>query len=298
MSRIVYVNGRYLAHGLAGVHVEDRGFQFGDGVYEVCEVRDGRLIDERRHMQRLDRSLRALDIARPIGTAALGTVIREVIRRNRVHDGMVYLQVTRGVAPRNFAFPSPAVPASLVVTAKSTSRDVGNRRAEEGVSVITVPENRWARVDIKTTGLLPNVLAKQKAKAAGAFEAWFVDRDGYVTEGASSNAWIVNGSGTLVTRPAEEGILRGVTRTVLFALAEREGAAVEERPFSLSEAYAAREAFITAATTLIMPVVRIDGRAVGSGHPGTFALALRSLFHGMAEVAPQWSTGHPPKSDK
>ncbi len=208
-----------------------------------------------------------------------------MIRRNRVHDGMVYLQVTRGVAPRNFAFPSPAVPASLVVTAKSTSRDVGNRRAEEGVSVITVPENRWARVDIKTTGLLPNVLAKQKARAAGAVEAWFVDDLGFVTEGASSNAWIVDGDGRLRTRDTNANILRGVTRNTLLEVIRRDGLEVDERPFTPAEALAAREAFITGAGTLVLPVVAVDGKPVGEGKPGPVAARLRRLYIEQAKAS-------------
>jgi D-alanine transaminase len=289
MSRIAYVNGRYVAHRDASVHIEDRGFQFADGVYEVCEVKGGRLIDERRHMERLARSLGELRIGLPMTEAALGVVLREVARRNRVDDGIVYLQVTRGVAPRNHAFPVPAVQPGMIVTAKSLDRRAGDKRAAAGVSVITVPENRWARVDIKTVSLLPNVLAKQKAKEAGAFEAWFVDGDGFVTEGSSTNAWIVTAERRLVTRPADFGILRGITRSVVFELAAREGLAVEERRFSLDEALAASEAFITAASTLVMPVVRIDGAAVAAGVPGRISTELRARFHDMTETAPAWS---------
>jgi D-alanine transaminase len=296
MSRIAYVNGRYLPHGAAAVHIEDRGYQFADGVYEVCEIRDGRVIDERLHLARLRRSLAELSIRPPVGDAALGVILREVVRRNRVRDGMVYLQVTRGVAPRNHAFPPDATPPSLVVTAKAIPRAAGTERAAGGVSVITVPDNRWERVDIKTVSLLPNVLAKQKAKEAGAFEAWFVDREGRVTEGSSTNAWIVTEDGALVTRPAERGVLRGITRTVIFAMAAGEGLRIEERPFTVAEALAAREAFLTAATTLIMPVVRIDGTPVGSGRPGPIATGLRDRFHKAAEFAPEWSG--PSKSDQ
>jgi D-alanine transaminase len=285
MSRIVYVNGRYLPHREATVHVEDRGFQFADGVYEVCEVRDGHLIDEKRHMARLDRSLGELGIVRPMSRPALGVVLREVARRNRVRDGVVYLQITRGVAQRNFAFPPADVAPTMVVTARSIDRAAGAERAANGVAVITLPDNRWDRVDIKTTGLLPNVLAKQKAKDAGAFEAWFVDREGFVTEGASSNAWIVTAAGVLVTRPAERGILRGVARSVVLDLAAREGLRVEERQFTVSEALAAREAFLTAATAIVMPIVRIDGQVVADGRPGPLAAKLRGVFHSQAERA-------------
>lgn len=283
MSRIAYVNGRYVPMRQAAVHVEDRGYQFADGVYEVCEVDGGRLIDERRHMDRLERSLKELRIAMPMSRVALGAVLRETVRRNRVGHGLVYLQVTRGVAPRNHLFPSPAVPPAIVVTARSSDAAAAERRAEAGIAVITVPENRWARVDIKTVSLLPNVLAKQAAKEAGAYEAWFVDADGRVTEGGSTNAWIVTAEGALVTRPAEEGILRGITRTVLFDLAAEEGLKIEERAFTVEEARAAREAFITAATAVVMPVVRIDDTPLGNGAPGSIATRLRSRFHDVAE---------------
>lgn len=286
MSRIAYVNGRYVPHREAAVHIDDRGFQFADGVYEVCEVRKGHLIDEARHMARLDRSLGELGIARPMSAAALRIVLREVVRRNRVRDGVVYLQITRGVAQRNFTLPPAELPRSIVVTSRSIDQTIGAGRAADGVAVITLPDNRWDRVDIKTTGLLPNVLAKQKAKDAGAFEAWFVDRGGFVTEGASSNAWIVTGSGTLITRPAEHGILRGITRGVVIDLAAREGLAVEERQFTVAEALEAREAFLTAATALVMPIVRIDGKPVADGRPGALATKLRSLFHSQAKAAP------------
>jgi D-alanine transaminase len=285
MSRIAYVNGLYVPHGEAGVHIEDRGFQFADGVYEVCEVRGGHLIDETRHVNRLIRSLGELKMAMPMGRAALGVVLREVVRRNRVRDGLVYLQVTRGVAPRNFLFPANVAP-TLVVTARSASRAEMEARAETGITVITVPENRWERVDIKTVGLLPNCLAKEAAKAAGAREAWFVDRDGFVTEGGSSNAWIVTAADRLITRPAEFGILRGITRTVTLEVAARLNLTVEERPFTREEAYSAVEAFVTSATLGVMPVVRIDGRTVGDGKPGRAARALRASFHDVAEIAP------------
>src|SRR3954465_14555141 len=203
MARIAYVNGRYLPHADARVHVEDRGFQFADGVYEVCEVASGRIVDERRHMQRLVRSLDELGMALPMRLNALGVVLRETVRRNRVQDGLVYLQITRGVARRDFLFPAPGTRPSIVVTARNLDHGRIDRTAQEGIAVVTVPDNRWARVDIKSVSLLPNVLAKEAARKAGAREAWFVDKDGFVTEGASSNAWIVTRDGTLVTRPAE-----------------------------------------------------------------------------------------------
>lgn len=285
MSRIAYVNGRYLPHRDASVHVEDRGYQFADGVYEVCEVLGGRLVDERRHLDRLDRSLRELFISAPMSRAALSAVLREVVRRNGVRNGMVYLQVTRGVARRDHAFPAPDTAPSVVVTTRRTDREAQEALARKGVAVITVPENRWPRVDIKSVSLLPNVLAKQMAKEAGAREAWFVDADGYVTEGASTNAWIVTSDRTIVTRPADSGILRGITRTVAFEVAADLGYKIEERPFTVAEAHAADEAFISAATTVIMPVVRIDGTPVGTGVPGPVATALRLKFHDFSEVA-------------
>ncbi|MEX0852971.1 MAG: D-amino-acid transaminase [Bauldia sp.] len=286
MSRIAYVNGRYLPHHRAAVHVEDRGYQFADGVYEVCEILNGRLIDERRHLARLRRSLGELRIRPPMTAVALGVVIREVVRLNRVADGIVYLQVTRGVARRDHAFPTGDVAPSLVVTARAIARGPLDRRAGEGIAVVTVPDNRWERVDIKTVSLLPNVLAKQKAREAGALEAWFVDREGFVTEGASTNAWIVTAEGTLVTRSADRGILRGITRGVLMDLIRRRRLKVEERAFSVKEALAAREAFITSATAIVTPVVSIDGRPVGGGRPGPIAARLRGAFHRYAERAP------------
>jgi len=283
MSRIAYVNGRYVPHGSASVHIEDRGYQFADGVYEVCEVARGFIVDMTRHLDRLDRSLRELQISWPLGRKALETVLREVVRRNRVMNGLVYLQVTRGVARRDHFFPAEGTLPAIVVTAKRTDPRAASAKAEKGLSVITVPENRWERVDIKTVGLLPNVLARQQAREAGAQEAWFMDPDGTVKEGAATNAWIVTGEGTLVTRPAEFGILKGVTRATVMEIAKRQNIKVEERAFTLEEALAAREAFITAASTVVMPVVAIDGKPVANGHPGSVTLALREAFFGVAE---------------
>jgi D-alanine transaminase len=289
VSRIAYVNGRYVPLAEAMVHVEDRGFQLADGVYEVCEVHRGALIDEARHLARLRRSLHELRIAQPMHEAALRVVLRQTVRRNRVWNGMVYLQVTRGVARRDHAFPVPAPRPTLVVMARALSDAKRAAEAETGVAVITVPETRWARVDIKTVALTPNVLAKEAAHAAGAREAWFVDRDGFVTEGASTNAWIVTADGALVTCPLDRSILSGVTRLTLIDIARREGLVVQERPFTVAEAKAAREAFITASTTLVMPVVRIDEAVIGNGRPGSIALHLRAIFHNAAERSPVFS---------
>lgn len=284
MSRIAYVNGRYLPHRDAMVHIEDRGYQFGDGVYEVCEVRGGRLVDERRHLARFKRSLDELRIRMPMSLRALGIVLREVVARNRIGYGIVYLQVTRGVARRDHAFPVPEVSPSLVVTARALNKARNEALAAQGIAVVTVADNRWGRVDIKTVGLLPNVLARQTALDQGARDAWFVDGDGAVTEGASTNAWIVTNAGAVVTRPADHAILRGITRTVLFEIIKAQGLRLEERAFTLAEAYAAREAFATAASQIVLPVVRIDGRVIGDGKPGPVATALRREFHRYAEV--------------
>jgi D-alanine transaminase len=285
MSRIAYVNGRYLPLRNAAVNIEDRGYQFSDGVYEVCEVRDGALIDERRHIARLERSLSELRIAMPMSPVALGVVLREVVRRNRVRWGIVYLQITRGVSRRDHAFPPPGIAPSLVVTARNLDFAQAERLAADGVAVISVPENRWARVDIKSVSLLPNVLAKQAAREQGAREAWFVDGEGRVTEGSSSNAWIVTRDGKVVTRHADHAILRGITRTVVLDVLKAQGLTLEERAFTLNEAYAAREAFITSASQIVLPVVRIDGRPVGNGAPGLIASALRRDYHRHAEKA-------------
>ncbi|MGV8838748.1 MAG: D-amino-acid transaminase [Bauldia sp.] len=287
MSRIAYVNGRYLPLAEAAVHIEDRGFQFADAVYEVVEVRGGRLVEEERHLGRLRRSLGELRMAAPMAISALGVVMREVVRRNRIRDGLAYLQVTRGVAPRDHAFPTPAVPPTVVVTARR-SKPAVKAKGETGITVITVPETRWARVDIKTVSLLPNVLAKQAAKEAGANEAWFVGSDGFVSEGSSSNAWIVTADGELVTAPVSAMILRGVTRAVLLEVAAAHGLRFAERPFTVAEAMAAREAFITSATALVTPVLAIDGKPVGNGGPGVTAAALRAALIAQTKVAAPW----------
>ncbi|WOS64148.1 D-amino-acid transaminase [Sinorhizobium fredii] len=283
MPRTAYVNGAYVPHSEAAIHVEDRGFQFADGVYEVCEVRHGVIVDLSRHLDRLDRSLSELSIGWPMSRAALIHVIREVLRRNRVSNGLFYLQVTRGVARRDHVFPAKDTPPSIVVTAKRTDAAAIARKNAEGIAAITVLENRWDRVDIKTVGLLPNVLARQKAKELGAQEAIFVDADGMVKEGAATNVWIVDGEGMLRTRPAEHGILRGITRTTLMDVAKPLGLTIEERAFSVEEMLAAREVFVTAATSICFPVVSIDGKTIGNGHPGSIAQNIREAFFDVAE---------------
>jgi D-alanine transaminase len=276
MSRIAYVNGRYLPHQRASVHIEDRGFQFADAAYEVIAARGGRLMDENLHLRRLHRSLGELRIAAPMSDAALKTVMSEVLRRNAVGDGSLYLQVSRGSAPRDFAFPKRAKP-SLVMTARR-GRGPDPKLIEDGVGVITIPDQRWARPDIKSVSLLPNALGKQKAREAGAFEAWQVDGDGNVTEGTSSNAWIVTAAGELVTRQADTSILNGVTRIGLIGLLAGAGLRVVERSFSVAEANGAREAFLTSTTNFVLPVVSIDGAPIGNGYPGSIVRKLRQSY--------------------
>lgn len=285
MSRVVYVNGRYLPYGVAGVHVEDRGFQFADSVYEVCEIRGGRLVDETRHMARLERSLAALEIAMPMSRPALGHVVRETVRRNRVSDGLVYLQVTRGEARRDFPFPDPPPAPTVVCIARRIDPLKVAARAETGISVVSRPDIRWGRCDLKTTMLLPACLAKEAAKREGAGEVWFVDAQGFVTEGGSSNAWIVSEGGVLMTRQLDAHILGGVTRLTALDTARALGIGFEERAFSLEEAQGAREAFVTSASATIMPVTRIDGRTIGDGAPGPVAKKIREKFHELAEIS-------------
>jgi D-alanine transaminase len=285
MGRIAYVNGRFVPQGEAVVHIEDRGYQFGDAIYEVWALFDGRLGDAEGHFARLERSLSELSIAMPMTRAALTLVLRETVRRNRIREGLLYLQVSRGVTRRDHAFPNPPVRPSVVMTVSATDRAAAEARAAKGVSVVTTPETRWGRCDIKTVNLLPNALAKQKAREAGAAEAWFVDELGFVTEGASSNAWIVDADGRLRTRDTNANILRGVTRHSLLEVIRREGLQVDERPFTPADALAAREAFITGAGTLVLPVIAVDGRPVGEGKPGPVAARLRRLYIEQAKAA-------------
>jgi D-alanine transaminase len=278
MSRIAYVNGQYVPHAHGAVHIEDRGFQFADSVYDAFMVRDGQLLDQGPHLNRLDRSMAKLQITPPVGRAALEVIIGEIIRRNHIRNGFVYIQVTRGAAPRNHPFPTPSVPASLILSGRAIDLSQLDRLADVGVSVITTLDIRWQRCDIKSTGLLPNVLAKQAAKEAGAFEAWFVDGDGWITEGSSTNAWIVSPDGDVLTRSLDGSILGGITRETLITAAKEAGRGVKERPFSVEEAKGAEEAFITSASNLVMPVISIDGQKIGSGKPGPIAKALRAAY--------------------
>jgi D-alanine transaminase len=278
IPRIVYVNGRYVPYGAARVHVEDRGYLFADGVYEVCAIRDGRLLDLEPHLARLDRSLTELQIATPMSRPALLSVMSEVLRRNSVRNGILYLQVTRGVAPRDHVFPDPTVPPSLMMLARAVDVSALETKAGTGVRVVTMPDNRWARRDIKTIGLLGNVLGKQAAKEQGASEVWFVDSNGLVTEAGSTNAWIVDAAGRLRTRALSHDILPGVTRHVLAAQLPELQLKLDETAFTPDEAREAREAFSTSAGALIMPVVSIDGAIIGDGKPGPIAKALRQSY--------------------
>jgi D-alanine transaminase len=282
MARFAYVNGRFVDHSAAQVHIEDRGYQFADGAYEVIPVHRGRLIDEAPHLDRLDFSLRELAIGWPMARRALALVMRELIRRNSIHQGIVYLQVTRGVAPRDHRFPTHASP-SLVMTTRR-ARPLPPSVLADGVAVITLPDLRWRRCDIKSVSLLPNLLAKQKAVEAQAYEAWLVDDNGRVTEGTSTNAWIVTRDGRLVTRERGPIILGGVTRAMLMELSRAHKLAFEERPFTIPEAKAAAEAFLTSSTNFVLPVTRLDGSPIGDGRPGPVTRRLRELYLSQMEA--------------
>lgn len=278
MSRIAYVNGRYRDQRLAEVNIEDRGYQFGDGIYEVVHVHAGCFIDEDRHLDRLDRSLREIQLAAPMSRPALRHVMRELLRRNRVGEGLVYLQVTRGVARRDHAFPARPVPPAVVLTVKRIApypKDVDGWAA----AAISHPDQRWDRRDIKSINLLPNVLARQAARAQGAVEAILVEPGtGLVTEGAATTFWIVDEHGVLRTRHLDQVILPGCTRGALLAELAVAGIAHEERAFTLEEARRAREAFITSATSFVKPIVQLDAAAIGDGTPGPITRRLFELF--------------------
>ena len=283
MSRIAYVNGSYVPHAQASVHIEDRGYQFSDGVYEVWAIQNSKLRDHQQHLTRLQRSLSELDIPFTHTNRSLNMILGEVIRRNRVRNGMVYLQITRGVAPRDHSWAKDIIP-SIVVTAKSVDPAQAANRAKTGVSVITLADLRWKRRDIKSVSLLPNVLAKQSARDHGAFEAWLVDEKGFVTEGTSSNAWIVTQDNVLITRSVNSDILSGVTRLSLLELAKELQLKTEQRKFTIDEAKQAKEAFVSSATTLAMPVVKIDQSVIGTGKPGMVAQRLREAYIAQGHV--------------
>jgi D-alanine transaminase len=279
-GRIAYVDGRYLRHPAAAVHIEDRGLQFGDSIYEVFAVTDGRLLDEEPHLERLARSLREIGMALPMAASALKSVMREVVRRNRLSYGLLYVQVTRGAHARDHVMPNAGRP-TVIMTARRLDRGTIEARRARGVAVVTRPDIRWGRCDIKTTALLPNVMAKTEARRAGAYEVWLVDHDGRITEGASTNAWIV-AAGVVTTRSLDNAILAGVTRRTLLRAAERAGLTIAERAFSVAEARKAQEAFITSATGGVIPVVEIDGAKLGSGKPGPLTLRMHALYRDLA----------------
>jgi len=277
MSRIAYVNGQYVPNAEASVNINDRGYVFADGIYEVIAVTKRQLVDPEWHMQRLWRSLAELQIPEPMSDPAMRAVMKQVIRRNRVRNGFIYMQITRGVAQvRDHAFSTEMRP-SIVMTARNTKAVVTDEMSD-GVKVVSIPDIRWKRCDIKSISLLPNILGKQIAKEAGAYEAWMVDEEGFVTEGTSSNAWIVTKDGELVTRPTDHAILRGITRTSIIALAEKAGLTIIERAFTIEEAKAAKEAFVTSTTSLVKPVTELDGDIIGNGQPGSVTEKLFALY--------------------
>ncbi|HSS13749.1 MAG TPA: D-amino-acid transaminase [Rhizomicrobium sp.] len=277
-GRIAYVNGRYLPHGQAGVHIEDRALQLGDGIYEVFNVLDGQPTDEEPHLDRMERSLRELGMAMPMSRAALKLVTREMIARNRMTNCFLYLQVTRGAVKRDHIPPADGPRPTLIMTVRGQDMTGLARRLDKGIAVSIQPDIRWGRRDIKTVNLLPNLLAKQAAKKAGAFEAWLVDDEGYVTEGSSTNAWIVDATGTLITRDLSNMILAGVTRHIMLQAAHEAQIKVEERKFTVAEALKAREAFLSSATGAAVPVVAIDGQKIGEGVPGPLTQRIRALY--------------------
>lgn len=278
MSRVAYVNGRYIPMSQASVHIEDRGFQFGDAVYDVWSYFDGTLADYPGHLKRLKRSLSEIEMELPVSELALHQILLRVARLNRLKEGIVYIQISRGAAARDHAFPAASTVPTLVITAKSVSLARINERAKAGVAVVTLPDERWDRCDIKTVNLLPNVLAKQAAKRAGAYEAWLTDRDGNITEGTSTTAWIIDQDKRIRTRRLDHQVLPGVTRESLLGIIADQGYTFVEEAFSPSDVRAAKEAFLTSATNFVMPVVSLDGKPVGDGKPGPGTLALRGVY--------------------
>lgn len=277
MARIAYVNGRYMDHALASVHIEDRGYQFSDGIYEYIAFYNRKLLDADAHFKRLERSLNELEIGSPVAAAALGVIIRELIERNGREDGGLYIQVTRGVAKRDHVFPKNVRP-TLVMTICGAKTPKPNEFAD-GVKVITTPDIRWGRRDIKSISLLANILAKQKASRQKVREALLTCEDGTINEGAASNAFIVNKSGTLLTHPLDENILGGITRDVVLKLARKAGIYVEEKPFSMTDAKNAAEAFITSTSINVLPVVKIDDKLIGGGKVGEVTKKLGELYN-------------------
>jgi D-alanine transaminase len=273
--RTVYVNGDYLPEDAARISVFDRGFLFADAVYEVTSVLDGRLLDFPSHLRRLHRSLAELEMPAAVTDDELLTIHRELVARNALVEGMVYMQVTRGPADRDFAYPPDPSPTLVAFTQARPLED--NAAARDGIRVIAVPDIRWKRRDIKTVQLLAPSMCKMLARKTGRDDAWLIE-DGHVTEGTSSNAWIVTRDGAIVTRDLSTAILHGITRAAVLAAARAAQMRVEERPFTLAEAQAAAEAFITAASAYVTPVVEIDGVTIGDGRPGPVTRRLRELY--------------------
>lgn len=276
-GRIAYVDGRYVAHGRAGVHVEDRGLQLADAIYEVCSVENGLLMDQEEHLDRLMRSLGEIGMAMPMSRRSLTLVMGELVRRNRIGTGLLYLQVTRGAARRDHPIPSISLRPTLIMTVRELDAVGLERRRADGIKVITRPDERWARCDIKTTQLLANLLAKTEARKSGAYEAWLVDGEGFITEGSSTNAWIVDSTGCLTTRGLGHEILPGVTRRVILEAAREAQLSILERKFTTADALDAREAFISSATG-VLPVIAIDGTTIGEGVPGPITRRVQQLY--------------------
>jgi len=277
-GRVAYVNGRYLPHSAAGVHIEDRALQLGDGIYEVAAISGGKMIDLEEHLDRLERSLGEIGMDMPMGRAALKLVMREMMTRNRVRDGLLYLQVSRGAVRRDHPIPDMVPRPTLIMTVRPQDPAIVKKKLTDGIGVISRPDERWARRDIKTVQLLPNLLAKTEARKAGAYEAWFVDNDGFVTEGASTTAWIVDKDGHVVTRQLSHDVLPGVTRRVIIEAAADGQLAIVERKFTVEEARGAREAFLSSASGAAIPVVKIDGKAIGDGTPGPLTRRIQALY--------------------
>ncbi len=283
VARIAYVNGRYVPHAQAGVHIEDRALQFADGIYEVVGVVGGLFLDEDDHLDRLQRSVGEIGMAMPMDRAPLKLVIREMARRNHIRDGLIYMQVTRGTLRRDHAIPVKQPRPTLIITARSMDPVALAAKKEQGIAVVTRPDQRWARRDIKSVALLPNILAKTQARDAGVYEAWLVDDEGYVTEGSSTSAWIVDKDGNIVTRNLSNDILPGITRKVIIDAAREAQVAIVERKFTVAEALSAREAFLSAASLGATPITSIDGKKVGDGKPGPVTRRLQELYRERTE---------------
>ncbi len=276
MSRIAYVNGRYIRHNIAALHIEDRATQFSDGVYEVFAVHRGKLLDAEMHYERLERSLKELRMDVPISRRSLSLVIENLVFRNRVEEGICYLQISRGIAPRNHAFPVKNR-QSIVLTTRRSDPSPG-QAGRNGVKVITLPDQRWGRRDIKSVSLLPNILAKEQAVKEGAFEAWLIKENGTITEGSHSNAWLINSLGQIITHPANQEILDGITRKRIIEIICREGMEIVESGFNVDELPAARETFLTSTSSFVVPVTQINEIMVSNGEPGPITMRIRDLY--------------------